>query len=209
MSKRFASILIITIVAIASLAAQGTSESSSPSCNQPYLYMPSHPIPSLDAGEWFSLGFGLGSNVLTAPLQNDGDFQAFSSLSVDAEFTMLPQASVGNAVLRISFGTLQQQDIFGRTVLGGTIDATLMYRWQHSSGFALGVGAGCFVPGFFENAKPSPEAVLEPSFAFNLAYGHSASTGVIRIAAPLEARFDIQSSQWYLNVGISATFYVI
>lgn len=192
--KVIITILVIAIAASASLAAR------------PYhgYYRPA------SRGEWFSLGFGAGTDAITFPVGGKAAAQSFSSVQMAMEFAMFPQRAQGNFLLRLSFGILQQKDVFGRVPEGGTLDAAFMYRWQHSSGFALGVGGGCYFPGFNEALKPSPEAVIEPSFAFNLTPQNAmASLGTVRISAPVAARYDMALGQWYISVSVGVTVYVI
>ena len=193
--KKLIAVITIMAIALASLSA--------------HPYYSGHSRPGF-RGEWFSLGFGAGTDVLTMPVDGSAGPQSFSSLAINTEFAMFPQRAQGNFVLRIAFGILQEEDVFGRVPEGGTMDITAMYRWQHSSGFALGIGGGCFIPGFAEGLKPSPEAVVEPSFAFNLIPGtSSASMGTVRISLPIEARYDMALGEWYMNVSVAATVYVV
>lgn len=206
MYRKIITTAIVLILAAATLAAQGGGESYRHSHQSSYY---GNPMPRY-RGEWFSLGFGAGTDAFTMPLQGKADAQSFSSLILNAEFAMYPQRAQGNLVLKLSFGLLQQMDVFGRSPEGGTLDAVAMFRWQHSSGFALAIGGGCYFPGFTDELKPSPEAVIEPSFAFNLEpQNAAASMGTVRLSAPVEVRYDSSLSQWYMSVSVAATVYVI
>ena len=195
--RRTAVIAIIALSALAGLSAHGYHHGY-------------HGRPSAPRGEWFSLGFGVGTDVLTAGFGTENEPMTFPCLAIDAEFGIFPQRATHNVIMRFTFGLLQERDLFGRPVEGGTLDAVAMYRYQHSSGLAIGIGGGVYYPGFAEGSSMAGEAVIEPSFAFNLNPQNAAlSMGTFRLSVPVGIRHDSLSGSWYLNVGIHAVIYII
>lgn len=195
MNKQIRRIVIIALIALLSL--------SSLSARSWYGR------PHAPRGEWFSLGFGAGTDALTIGTEAE-NLLSFSNLALDAEFSIFPQKATHNVVMRFTFGLLQEKDLFGRPIEGGTLDAVFMYRWQHQSGLALALGGGIYYPGFADDARMTGEAVIEPSFAFNLDPHNSAlSMGAFRISVPVEIRYDQPAESWYLNVGVHAVIYII
>ncbi len=153
------------------------------------------PLAADGRGKWFSLGFGASADVVNVSLDGNWGVKWPNGVIINAEFAMYPQATVGNFLVHLSF-TLS------------SVDATVLFRRQWASGFAIGLGAGACHHFSGEAKRTELEIAVEPSYAFNLKARNS-SFGVVRIYLLPGFRYDFSAEKWNLNANLGLIVYLI